>query len=132
MNMNKKKTSEFGQGFIYNLVLFAEHFGRVELFERMDKEVSGKKITPIGASCWFNGASDHLFHIIVPEQFKKTKIGKKVLELQLFALDIGHGKRMMDSSVNWKDYEKVRTLTKEIAFLIDKKIGIKPIKAEWE
>ena len=122
--MNKKEiTSEFGKGFIYNLILFACHF------ERTIIELKGKEDYGI----WFNGASDHLYELEIPEQWKNTKIGKKAKELQDLALDIGHGNRMMEAGEKIEeDYSKVVELTKEIGFLIDKKLGIKPIKAQWE
>ena len=40
---------------------------------------------------------------------------------------------MMENSPQVKeDFEKVVKLTKELGFLIDEELGIKPIKGNWE
>ena len=48
-------TSEFGRGFVVNLMLLAKHFG----------------LPPERA---FYGASDHLDDLILPEEFRGTEI----------------------------------------------------------
>jgi hypothetical protein len=115
--MENTKTSEYGKGFVYSLILFAKHFEN----QKYDKDYS----------LWFNGASDHLFELKIPKQFKNTQIGKKAKELQELALSLGHGDRMMDKNCE-NDFFKVIELTKEIGILIDKKLGIKPIRGSWE
>ena len=118
-----KKTSEFGKGFVYNLILFAKHFEN----SIVTSETMG--ISKWG--CWFNGASDHLFELEIPEQFVKTPIGIKAKELQELSLDIGHGDRMMSMTAE-KDFKYVVNLTKEIAMLIDRELGIDPVKGDYE
>ena len=100
--------SEFGKGFVYNLILFASHFER-EIFK-----VQNKKDFRI----WFNGASDHLYELEIPKQFKNTEIGKKAKELQDLSLEIGHGKRMMNGSVNEHDFNKVVKSTGTETFVV--------------
>lgn len=116
------KTSDFGRGFVYNLILFASHFER-EKFKGLKGELD--------ISLWFNASSDHLFELDIPEQWEKKKIGKLAKELQDLALDIGHGERMMEE-IDVSEKGKVIELTKEIGLLIDKELGIKPIKATWD
>ena len=117
----KKIESEFGKGFVYNLILFASHF------ERQMVETEGVK----DYSLWFNGASDHLWELTIPKQWRKTEIGLKAFELRDLALDIGHGSRMLERDVE-DEFKKVVKLTKEIGLLIDKELGFKPIKGTWE
>jgi len=129
----KKKTNDFGKGFIYNLILWAKHIpyheGLPDKWKRMN-EIIGKNE---GYSCWFNGASDHLYDLEIPKKWQKTKIGKLARQLQDLGLEIGHGNRMMDTSDKViEDYKKVIELTKELAFEIDKKLGVKPVKASFE
>lgn len=118
------KTSEFGKGTIYPLLLWACHLERI-----MYKYPVGEA----DYSLWFNGASDHLFELEIPKQWQKKKLGKKMKELQDIALNIGHGARMMDHSPKAKtDFNKCVVFTKKIAFLIDKELGFKPIKGKYE
>jgi hypothetical protein len=155
--MRKKVESDFGQGFIYNLILFAKHFGQIGEFLKMlnnvnilskernklqkkNKKVSSsfpklllteKRRENVCACMWFNSASDHLYDLKIPKQWANKKLGKKANELCSFALSIGHGSRMMDKTVSFKDVEKVISLTKEIGLLIDKELGIKTIVAKY-
>ena len=117
----KKEKSDFGKGFVYNLILFAAHF---------DRNMSGMKGL-YKYNLWFNGASDHLYEFEIPEKFKNTLLGKKARKLQKIALEIGHGKRMMEKD-NEKDFIECVKLTKEIGLLIDKELDINPIKGRWE
>lgn len=126
-----KKSSEFGKGVIYPLVLFCNHFIHHAYDDH--KENYNDFIS------WFNGASDHLYELEIPVEWKKRKLGKKLKELQDLALDIGHGNLgLMDSNHKKAEkfakasYDKCVLLVKEIAFLLDKELGFKPIKGDWE
>ncbi len=55
--------SNFGRGFVINLMLLSRHFG----------------LPPEKA---FFGAADHLTDLIVPEQFRGTEIGELVEDLR--------------------------------------------------
>ncbi len=124
--MSKKQESEFGKGFVYNLILFAKHTER-EMY------VSKELKKHLRRSSWFNGASDHLSELEIPKQWRKKKIGKLAVELCDLSLEIGHGSRMMEESPQVeKDFERVVDIIKEIGLLIDKELGLKPIKGEWE
>ena len=114
--------SDFGEGFVYNLILFASHF------ERKLVEINGVE----DYGLWFNGASDHLYELEIPEKWKDKEIGIKAKELQDLALDIGHGDRMMKPENTKEDFIKCIELTKELGLLIDKELGINPIKGTWE
>jgi hypothetical protein len=120
--MENELKSEFGKGFVYNLILFAAHF------ERQIYEVGQRKDYPI----WFNGASDHLYELTIPEKWQETEIGKIAKRIQDISLEIGHGSRMMSSENCEEDYNEVIKLTKKLGFLIDNELGVEPIKGEWE
>lgn len=121
----KDEISEFGKGFIYNLILFASHFER-------NFAPKGEEDNYIWVSCWFNGASDHLYEFEIPPKFEKLELGTKAKELKDFVLSIGHGERMNDKTVSRKDIQNVISLTKDIGFLIDKELGFNPVKGQWK
>lgn len=120
--------SEFGKGFIYNLILFAAHFERA--FNRGIKPLDMKYYQ---YGLWFNGASDHLYELEIPEKWDNHEIGIKAKELRELALEIGHGRRMTEDSPQIeKDYWRCVGLTKEIGLLIDKELGHEPIEAQYD
>jgi hypothetical protein len=127
--MKKKETSEFGKGFIYNLVLFAKHWGNlrsdfIRPFEKI-KSTEGRAI-----SIWMNGASDHFFELKIPEKWRRRKIGKLAKWLKETALDYGHGVRMMDE-VSKKEFDEIFSKLEELCILIDKELGVDAIEATW-
>jgi len=133
--MKKTKTSEFGYGFVYNLVLFAKHAFMYTNFRNEWEKVREKSkdklsVSPEehGASLFFYGATDHLFDLEIPERYKNTKIERKVVELLSFC----HARRLLYRGNGEKDFQKVFEILDEILFLIDKDLGIKDIKATWE
>lgn len=115
--------SEFGKGLVVCLVKFAEHKERYS--ERLgDGGMSSSKVELL-----FNGASDHLYEIEVPEQWKGTEIEAKVTELKDFGLMIGHG---FKGRVHTKaDITRAYSLCRDIALLIDKKLGLNAEIGEW-
>lgn len=164
--MSKKKTSDFGAGLVYNLVLFMDHsesWGVRNLYH-IDKNPPksaddivnyGHGLKSIWQQCsfyaahfevskgdhkasishalemWANGATDHLYEMKYPKSWKGTVVAKKIDELKSLGLKMGHG---FNTAKTWtmKDFIKLQKLTKEIAFMIDKKLKINPIKAQWE
>jgi len=91
--------SEFGRGFVVNLMLLAKHFGQ-----------------PPGQA--FYGASDHLDELILPDQFRGTEI-EEMLE-RLRKLVIWHQPGTMDKS----DATDVIRLLNSISIAIDTRLGI--------
>ena len=118
--------SEFGKGLVICLVKFAEHF---MVFGRQLEEYKKAGLKELGCvEVWANGASDHLYEIEVPSEWKNTEIETKVNELKDLGLEMGHGFKRNHTK---DDVEKLFNLTKEIAILIDKKLGLKPEKGAW-
>ncbi len=105
--------SEFGKGFIYNIVLFAKHFER----ERYGEDYG----------LWFNGAGDHFFDFEIPESLTDTEIGKLALDLQKRALNFRLYRPVAKKEFDlfFEDLEKLcRNIDKEV-FKVDS------IEARW-
>lgn len=119
-------TSEFGRGFIYNLILFAKHWSfMAEEIKRM-KEIPG--ITTDGYELWFNGSSDHFYELIIPERWEKHRIGKLAKKIQARALHLGHG---FQEKATKKDYDKMFDDLEKLARMIDDELGVLTQKAQW-
>ena len=146
--MNKKSESEFGKGLVICLVKFAEHLSMWRSFQENYKQLREQNKLEISLQklqgkegmfsesqavrLYFSGASDHLQEIEVPKEWKNTKIGKKVKELQDLGLGIGHGFRFIgEEKCSEADVMKASDLCREIALLIDKKMGLNPELGKW-
>ena len=123
--------SDFGKGFIYPLILFAKHCERVNRFmELYKKDKTKRTLNPY--SDFFYGATDHLYELEIPEQFKRFKLAKLTQELidLCFKYRLPTGKD--DKEATEKEYDRAFELLDEIAFEVDKKLGLKPKKAQWK
>lgn len=126
--------SEFGSGLVICLVKFAEHRWRwVEtkrLYEGMREKNPDLFTESEAVISHFNGASDHLYEIEVPNKLKRTKLGKMVKELKSFGLEMGHS---FNRSKSWteEDVDKAYSICQEIALLVDKEIGLSPDVGQW-
>ena len=127
------ETSEFGKGLVICLVKFAEHRGRWLEQKRLYEETMLKHPTGFSESSTvemhFNGASDHLYEIEVPNEWKGTEIDGKVKELQGFGLEMGH--KFIDNSWTDADVENAYGMCQEIALLIDIKLGLDAQIGQW-
>jgi len=126
--MTKKETSDFGDGFIYNLILFAEHFGRIEDEISQARALGGRD--DMAVMLWCNVASDHLRDIKFPSKFLGTDMEKKFWELRDYVLDRRGLEKIRLCKI--KDFEVIKRMTKNLGLLIDKEFGIKVEKAEYE
>jgi hypothetical protein len=91
--------SEFGRGFIVNLMLLSRHFG----------------LPPEKA---FFGAADHLNDFTVPERFRGTEIEELVGRLRKMV--IWHQPGTLDK----EDAADVRRLLHRNAFAVDRQLGL--------
>lgn len=73
---------------------------------------------------WFNAASDHLYEIEVPEQWKDTRLGNLIKQLQNFGLRIGH--EFHNELYTFDDIITVMDFVREIALEIDRFLGLQP------
>ena len=126
--MKKEETSEFGKGFIYNLVLFAKHFERFRSsIERTKKmaETNPELWQKDADYIWFNGAGDHLFELEIPKQFVGTEIGKLVKELRDEAIE----RRL--STTSQEEFDNFFVRFEKLCRMIDEALGIESIKADY-
>jgi len=129
--------SEFGKGLIICLVKFAEHAMEfqhtLEHYEKARIESEGNLFSESSAvGIWANGASDHLYDIEVPEGKDWEEVKEKVEELRKEGLNMGHGDGLMGRKrYTSKDVTYLIGLTREIALMVDKKIGLEPDLGEW-
>jgi len=114
--------SEFGQGTTYCLGLFLAHQ------ERYPPEYREKKGL---AELWFNGASDHFYDLIIPENYS-DRIKRRLKKLQEKALNWGHGFPPKSGHAKWEDVEWALKEAKMILRYIDEFHGIEVIKGRWE
>jgi hypothetical protein len=130
-----KEYSEFGRGLVICLCKFSEHFmylsSELKLYEEMRKGSNDPDLwTEQGAiEMWANGAGDHLYEIEVPKGKDWNEIRKKVKELQDFGLSMrcSFGQK----KYNLDDVGKLKQMTRDIAIMIDEKIGLKPLEGDW-
>lgn len=133
-NIKGKAETEFGRGLIICLIKFAEHaekwFKQKESYHVMAQKSPDLWTESSAVEMFFNAASDHLYDIMVPAQWKGTEIETRVLELQSFGLHIGHG---FDHTATYteKDVVKAYDLCREIGMLIDRELGLEPDIGQW-
>jgi len=147
--MDEEK-SEFGKGLIVCLLHFANHWGNdqwetirdlkgartnkrgipnreegsLKIYGSLEKLISAR------ITSWANAATDHLYEIEVPKEKKWDSIRQKVAELRDYGLEIGHG--FTDQQYTFDEAGKLFDLSREIAFEIDKLIGLKPDLGQWQ
>lgn len=119
--------SEFGKGLTYCLALFLCHSEREYWSRDEDNEI--KKIMD-RADMWFNGASDHLYDLEIPDNLP-LNLKKRLAKLCSKSIHWGHGFDMGDTPT--KDDKKWAIQeAKDLIRLIDKFHGIETIKGDWE
>ena len=134
----ESQESEFGKGFLYPLMLFAEHKGglkhQIELYVQLCESTGKPDLFTEGSAIllWFNGASDHLYDLEIPIQFKDTEIGNRIEAIVEYAFERGHGSLMGTETTTLKDVIAMFDELHEIMMLIDKSMGITPIKGVYE
>ena len=110
--MDEETDSEFGKGCVYCLGLFLAH-------------ESMKTSNPWH---WFNGASDHLYELEIPDSFP-VELKDRIELFTHKALEWGHGyeRNGTEEDKRWALRE-----AKDILMEIDKYLGIQVIKGTWE
>ena len=112
-------TSEFGKGFIYNLILFAKHWGNIQSYKYGDNSEPDYGL-------WFNGAADHFFELEIPDKYKDTEIGSKLSALRDLALDF-----RLNATPTKQDFNGFFEDLENVCMLIDKDLGVEDIKADY-
>lgn len=124
--------SEFGKGFIYNIFLFAKHWGgisdKVKTYKEMREKYPNTFSEDEAYEMWFYGASDHFAEFEIPKQFEKKKIGKLSKQLSNDIWNL-RGTTSLQRA-NEKDFENVFERLEQLVILIDKELGITDKEAE--
>jgi hypothetical protein len=119
----KKQRSEFGRGLAYCLGNFLAHEGRLMVFDC--NRVNVKK----DYGLWFYGSTDHLFDLEVPKEYP-LKLKKKILAFRDRCLYL---RLPMDGyKATEKDFRRATGEAREILMEIDKRIGVKSVKGDYE
>lgn len=142
--MGEETHSEFGSGFLQNILYFYQHFGQREEMQNLyiAQEYASGSITAeeanhrskrVGISIQFNGtdavcdlislfmngASDHLYDLVIPKNIP-DEIREMAAELKETALDMGHGIGLTDrSQCTFEKFKRVETLCIEIIRNLD-------------
>ena len=130
--LKKKAKSQYGSGLVICLVKFAEHAEKwlqdKEMYQQLRKKDPDLFSESHAVQQFFYGAADHLNDIKVPEKWRGKPIGDKVQELRGFVLPIRHNFTRQCSE---EDVIKAYDLCREIALLVDKKLGLLPDIGKW-
>lgn len=135
--------SEFGRGFLQQLLYFYKHFGEPSLRQiyglqalregritrekllkdypilRPDLAMWGEQALEHRIGLFMNGASDHLYDFEIPESLPEV-VQLKANELRDLVLDMGHGQGLSDRSFcTMEKFSKVHELVLEIVRMID-------------
>lgn len=119
------KTSEFGKGLAYCLGLFLAH---QDNFRDKRKAIRNATNNLMGM-IWFNAASDHLYELQIPNNYPKH-LGERLSRFRDKVLNFGHGfpeEMATESDIEWALNE-----AKLLLIEIDKQIGVKTIKGDFE
>jgi len=111
--------SDFGKGLTYCLGLFLAHSGR---------EI-GTTSESYDAGIWFNGASDHLYDLQIPEDLLGG-LQSRLKRFQRKVLGWGHG--FTAETPTERDQQWAIQEAKNLLRLIDKSHGIKTQRGHWE
>jgi hypothetical protein len=127
--------SEFGKGLTYCLGMFLAH-GSVHEAEYNQKlyEKSGIEwIESHYVALWFNGASDHLYDIVI--EFAPVHLRERLKKFVDRCLDIGHGVYLMsdrEKELGLKDKVWAVQEAIDLLFEIDKANGVPVEKGDFE
>ena len=117
--------SEFGKGLTYCLGMFLAHAERITYFGSKIMDDGGESMKQRTINSWFNGASDHLFELVIPETLPKD------LQDRLKSFQ----KKCCENSmwdVTEKDIDMALSEAKEFLREIDDVFGIETIEATWK
>lgn len=129
-----KEKSEFGKGLVICLVKFAEHAERLNDDLKKYKEMHERNpklfFEQDAVHMWANGASDHLYEIECPDDWKDIKA--KIEKMQELGLSMGHGFQPENmAKCTLENAKKLISMTRDVALMVDEKIGLKPDRGEW-
>lgn len=108
-----QKKSEFGKGLTYCLGLFLAHEERAESYS---------------PDLWFNGASDHLYELQIPETLPVRLAGS----LRTFRDKVLYWGHAFKDKATEKDKAWALAEVRELLRKVDEAYGVKTQKGEYE
>lgn len=112
--------SEFGSGLTYCLGLFLAHAER----PRMLPDGSAME-----AELWFNAASDHLYDLVIPEDFPAL-LKEALSAFKNECLHLGHG--FNEPTATMDDVKRLIQAAKDLLRMIDIHFGIPVVQGAYE
>lgn len=118
-------SSEFGRGYITCLYQFDRHTGRLDEFLQMYERVGGERDYGLSAvEMWANGASDHLYELILPRRvIREDRDLARLLASQ--ALDAGHGFHINDHPYSEADARRWIGWARQLITAAEVRVGFK-------
>jgi hypothetical protein len=121
--------SDFGKGTAYCLGLFLAHAERdFGLTKKYEKKMNKRFGHDMVAHLWFNGASDHLYELQIPETYPED-LKNRLSELAKKAIHWGHG---FQDDATEEDKLWAINEAKQLLKLIDEHQGIETLEATWK
>lgn len=142
MSEEKTTESEFGKGFIYNLILFSRHFERLSGYlenykkiradETIDDEHHRAFSESSAISLWFNGAGDHFFDFEIPDSLD-DELRELAQSIKDRVLKYRYTLSTNTDIVTLDDFNKLQGDILKLVMLIDKRVfNVDVIKGTWE
>lgn len=115
--------SEFGKGFVYNMILFAKHWGTLEgdIASYSKVGLDAKRAVAL----WFYGASDHIQGFTSPENLNSGLLE----DTKAWAEHVWSHR--MEHEVTEKEFDAVFEDLERIARAIDETLGVTAEEAEY-
>lgn len=119
--------SQFGKGLTYCIGLFLAHEDRYTAWKEATTEISAIN----DVNLWFNGASDHLYDLQIPNTLP-PQLRKRLQEFRYRCIDLGHGESHMKGDGKEEDFYWAIKEAKDLLRLIDEHYGIKTVEGDHE
>lgn len=120
--------SEFGAGFVYTMILFAKHWGKI--FHDVEVYKTSLQDEQMAYDMWFNGAADHVYEMTIPDAIAGSEFGMLAEEFIKFV----RSKRLpmsQEERATKEDFNKAFVMLESLAMKLDEHLGMKPVKAQW-
>ena len=127
--------SDFGKGCVYCIGLFLAHAERLNDMVERYKEMREKHPDMFeechAVQLWFNGASDHIYELEIPNQFPE-ELRERIKIFQSKCLDLSHGISGLMLKVPLREGLWAIQEAKDILREIDRTLGVEVIKGNYE
>ena len=122
-----KRKSTSGKGFVYNLILFAEHYENVKRnvdLTRESDEFKGGYIPKV----WFRNLAEHFEEFQIPKKFEGKPIEKFIRSIERRVHKFHRDENYI---LTEKVFDKLILDIEKLGILIDKELGMTDIEATF-